>query len=78
MLSQSPNRTRWFKNLQYAQEWLVNINAFKISESGYLPNKTGAMQNFSVGTSAIFSSTIKYILLPGSLQATVVNYLIYN
>ena len=78
MLVQQSSGIKWFSKLQYAQEWIVGINAFKINETGYLNNGSAAIQNLTAGTNAIFSSTIKYILLPGNLQQTVVNYLIQS
>jgi hypothetical protein len=34
------NQTKWFQNLFYAQEWQVRMNAYKVDESGRLPNGT--------------------------------------
>jgi hypothetical protein len=34
------NQTKWFQNLYYAQEWQVRMNAYKVDESGRLPNGT--------------------------------------
>jgi hypothetical protein len=56
------NETKWFQNLYYAQEWQVRMNAYKIDETGRLPNGTATIANFTAR--AIFSSTIKYIQLP--------------
>ena len=59
--------TKWFKNLFYAQEWQVSMNAYKINETGILPNGTKAIANFTAR--AIFSSTIRYILLPKQIHS---------
>ena len=52
------------------------MNAYKIDESGLLPNGTETLANYS--TRAIFSSTIRYILLPGNLNQIILNHLLYG
>lgn len=38
MLVEDENKTKWFSNLFYAQEWQVSMNAYKINETGILRN----------------------------------------
>ena len=52
------------------------MNAYKINETGILNNGTDAIANFSAR--AIFSSTVRYLLFPGNLQQTIINYLLYD
>jgi hypothetical protein len=52
------------------------MNSYMINETGLLPNGTETIANFSAR--AIFSSTIRYILLPGNLNQIVLNYLLYG
>lgn len=65
MLVEPMNKTKWFSNIFYAQEWQVQMNAYKINETGVLDNGTDAIANYSAR--AIFSSTVRYLLFPGSL-----------
>ena len=50
------------------------MNAFKVNMTGFLPNGTQTITNYTA--TAIFSSTIRYILLPGNLQPIVISYLL--
>ena len=65
MLVQPASYTKWLPNLFYGQEWQVSMNCYKVNETGYLPNMTLAIANYSAR--AIFSSTVRYIMLPGNL-----------
>ena len=52
------------------------MNAYKVNETGFLFNGTQTIANYSAR--AIFSSTIRYILLPIDLQPVIVGYLLYD
>ncbi len=52
------------------------MNAFKVDESGRLPNGTHTIQNYTAR--AIFSSTIKYIQLPPDIYQQVTGFLLYD
>jgi hypothetical protein len=52
------------------------MNAYKINETGMLPNGSNAIANYSAR--AIFSSTIRYLLLPANLYPTIMNFLLYD
>lgn len=76
MLVAPANQTKWFSNLYYSQEWQVKMNAYKINETAMLNNGSDAIANYTAR--AIFSSTIRYILLPSDLFPIVMNYLLYD
>jgi len=76
LIPERQNETKWFQNLFYAQEWQVQMNTYKVDESGRLPNGTLTIGNYS--SRAIFSSTIKYIQLPTDVYQKVIRFLLYD
>ena len=68
--------TKWFQNFFYSQEWQVQMNAYKINETGMLNNGSYAIANYSAR--ALFSSTIRYILLPANLYPIIIDSLLYD
>jgi hypothetical protein len=52
------------------------MNAYKINETAMLPNGSNAIANYSAR--AIFSSTIRYVLLPTNLYPIIIDYLLYD
>lgn len=52
------------------------MNAYKINDTAMLPNGTYVIANYTA--QAIFSSTIRYILLPPDLYPIIMNSLLYD
>jgi hypothetical protein len=52
------------------------MNAYKIDETGRLPNGTSTIANYTAR--AIFSSTIEYIQLPNDVFKQIIAYLLYD
>lgn len=52
------------------------MNAYKINQTGRLPNGTSTIGNYTAR--AIFSSTIRYIQFPINLYNIIIRYLLNN